>query len=280
MSVTGRMRIGCCAGLADAELVRDAGYDYIELPTGTLMSAENEEGYQHVMRQIAAIWLPIEACNVFIPANLKITGPDVEQEPLWRYASIAVQRMGEIGARICVFGSGGARSIPEGFDRATALDQLQAFLEHVQTESVAHNVRVVIEPLNTTESNVFNSVAESDQFNVTRGINDIGVLADLYHISKENEGFAGMRDAGSRLWHAHVADADRRPPGEGSGADYDGFFRTLKAIGYAGTVSVEARWLTTRGDELRGMDDPDRETEHHRALVFVRQQWEAATIGQ
>jgi sugar phosphate isomerase/epimerase len=278
MSATGRMRIGCCAGLADAELVRDAGYDYIELPTGTLMSAEDEEGYRHVTWQIAAIGLPIEACNVFIPANLKITGPDVEREPLWRYASIALQRMGEIGVRVCVFGSGGARSIPEGFDRATALDQLQAFLEHVQAESARHNLRVVIEPLNTKESNVFNSVAESDRFNVARGLTGIGVLADLYHISMENEGFAGMRDAGDRLWHAHVADADRRPPGEGAGADYAGFFRTLKEIGYAGTVSVEARWLTSRGDELRGRDDLDRETERHRALTFVRQQWEAATM--
>lgn len=279
MSVTGRMRIGCCAGLADAELVRDAGYDYIELPVGTLMSAEDEEGYRHVMGQIAAVGLSIEACNVFIPANLKITGPDVEQEPLWKYASIALQRMGEIGVRVCVFGSGGARSIPEGFDRATALDQLQAFLEHVQTESARQNVRVVIEPLNTKESNVFTSVAESDQFNVTRGLTGIGVLADLYHISMENEGFAGTRDANDRLWHAHVADADRRPPGEGSGADYAGFFRALKQISYPGTISVEARWLTSRGDELRGTDDPDRETEHHRALTFVRQQWEAAMIG-
>jgi sugar phosphate isomerase/epimerase len=279
MSGTGRMRIGCCAGLADAELVRDAGYDYIELPTGTLMSAETEEEYRHVMRQIAAIGLPIDACNVFIPANLKITGPDVEQELLWSYAALALQRMSEIGVRVCVFGSGGARSIPEGFDRATALDQLQVFLEHVQTESVKHNVRVVIEPLNTLESNVFNSVSESDRFNGTRGLTGIGVLADLYHISMEHEGFDGTRDADGRLWHAHVADADRRPPGEGAGADYAAFFRTLKQIGYPGTISVEARWQSSRGDELRGTDDPDRETEHHRALAFVRQQWDAATVG-
>jgi sugar phosphate isomerase/epimerase len=275
MSATGRMRIGCCAALADAELVRDAGYDYIELPVGTLMSAEDEEGYRHVMRQVGAIGLPVEACNVFIPAALKITGPDVQQDALWRYAAIALQRMGEIGVRVCVFGSGGARSIPDGFDRATALDQLEAFLDHVQTESARHNVRVVIEPLNRKESNVFNSVAESDQFNIARGLTGIGVLADLYHISMENEGFPGTQAASERLWHAHVADADRSPPGEGESADYAGFFRTLMQIGYAGTISVEARWKTSRGDALRGIDVLDRETEHQRALAFVRQQWEA-----
>jgi len=271
------MRIGCCGGIGDAALIRDAGFDYIELPTGALMSATDEAAYQRVMENVRAMGIPVEACNVFIPATMKITGPNVEREPLWQYAGTALQRMGEIGVRICVFGSGGARSIPEGFDRAQALDQLEAFLDHVQETSARHGVRVVIEPLNRKESNVFNSVAESDQFNVTRGLSGIGVLADLYHISVEGESFDGMAAAGDRLGHVHVADADRSAPGEGAATDYAGFFRTLRAMGYPGTISIEARWRTTVRDELRGTDEIDRETEHHRALAFVRRQWEEAT---
>lgn len=271
------MRIGCCAPLVDAELVRDAGFDYIELPVGTLMSATDEEAYRHIVGEIARIGVPVEACNVFIPATLKITGPDVQREPLLAYAGTALQRMGELGARVCVFGSGGARSIPEGFDRAAALDQLQDFLAAVGEMSVMHGVRVVIEPLNRRESNVFNSVAESDRFTRDRGLREIGVLADLYHISVEGETYDGMWAAGERLGHVHVADADRRPPGEGAGADYAGFFRTLRAMDYTGTISVEARWQATRADELRGVEGAaDRETEHHRALAFVRQQWDAS----
>ncbi len=270
------MRFGCCGGIADAPLLRDAGFDYIELPVGTLMSATDEAAYRRITDEILAMGLPVEACNVFIPATLKITGPDVEREPLWHYAATALQRMGEIGARVCVFGSGGARSIPDGFDRATALDQLAAFLDHVQEASARHGVRVVIEPLNRGESNVFNSVAESDAFNQSRGLSGIGVLADLYHISVEGETYDGMIAAGDRLGHVHVADADRSAPGEGAPTDYAGFFRTLKRMGYAGTISVEARWRVTVRDELRGIEAVDRETEHHRALVFVRRQWDAA----
>ncbi len=268
-------RFGCCGGIADAPLIRDAGFDYIELPVGTLMSATDETAYQRIMREILVIGLPVEACNVFIPATLKIAGPDVEREPLWHYAATALQRMGEIGVRVCVFGSGGARSIPEGFDRTTALDQLAAFLDHVQEVSARHGVRVVIEPLNRRESNVFNSVAESDAFNQSRGLVGIGVLADLYHLSVEGETYDGMVAAGDRLGHAHVADADRSAPGEGAATDYAGFFQTLKRIGYLGTISVEARWRTTVRDELRGTDVRDRESEHHRALAFVRRQWGA-----
>ncbi|MHB8644563.1 MAG: hypothetical protein ACYDAR_02095 [Thermomicrobiales bacterium] len=57
--------------------------------------------------------------------------------------------------------------------------------------------------------------------------------------------------------------------------DYAGFFATLRRIGYSGTISIEARWRTTVRDELRGTGEIDRETEHHRALAFVRRHWEA-----
>ncbi len=270
------MRFGCCGGIADAPLLRDAGFDYIELPVGTLMSAADEAAYQRITHEILAMGLPVEACNVFIPATLKITGPTVEREPLWQYAATALQRMGEIGARVCVFGSGGARSIPEGFDRVRALDQLAAFLDHVQEVSARHGVRVVIEPLNRGESNVFNAVAESDEFTQSRGLAGIGVLADLYHLSVEGETYDGMVAAGDRLGHVHVADADRRAPGAGAPTDYAGFFQTLHRMGYAGTISIEARWRTTIHDELVGTEAIDRESEHHRALAFVRRQWEAA----
>ena len=270
------MRFGCCGGIADAPLIHDAGFDYLELPVGALMSATDEEAYQRIMREVLGMGLPVGACNVFIPATLKITGPHVAREPLWQYVATALQRMGEIGVRVCVFGSGGARSIPDGFDRATARDQLATFLDHVQETSARHGVHVVIEPLNRGESNVFNSVAESDEFNQSRGLRGIGVLADLYHISVEGEMYDGMVAAGDRLGHVHLADADRSAPGEGAATDYTGFFQTLKRMDYPGTISIEARWRATARDELADTDATDREAERRRALAFVRRQWETA----
>jgi sugar phosphate isomerase/epimerase len=279
MMATRAMRFGCCGGITDAPLIREAGFDYIELPVGALMSATDDAAFRRIMENVGAFGIPVEACNVFIPATLKITGPQVERAPLWHYAATALQRMGEIGVRVCVFGSGGARSIPEGFDRDQALDQLAAFLDHVQEASARHGVRVVIEPLNRKESNVFNSVGESDAFNVARGLTGIGVLADLYHLSVEGESYDGIVAAGDRLGHVHVADADRSAPGEGAATDYAGFFQTLRSTRYSGTISVEARWKTTIGDELTGADTINRETEHHRALAFVRRQWEMSGAG-
>ena len=75
MTATGAMRFGCCGGIADAPLIHDAGFDYIELPVGALMSATDDAAFRRIMENVGAFGIPVEACNVFIPASLKITGP-------------------------------------------------------------------------------------------------------------------------------------------------------------------------------------------------------------
>lgn len=266
--------IGCCAPLAMAPLVREAGFDYVELPTGAFIPAEDEAAFAPIKAEILGLGIPAYACNVFIPGTFKITGPtaDADRDAVYAYAATALRRVAEVGVKVMVFGSGGARSIPDGFDRAKALDQLAAFLAHVERESAAAGVTVVIEPLNTKESNVFTSVAESDQFNQARGLDGIYVLADLYHIAQENESFAGTIAANGRLRHVHVADVDRKPPGAGVVADYPGFFRALRSIGYAGGVSAESRWVTDAEDRAA------RTEEYTRAYQFVRQAWEASGL--
>lgn len=273
MSVaTNGVRLGCCAPLEMAALVREAGFGYIELPTATFLPAEDEAAFAPVKAQILRIGLPVHACNVFIPGTYKITGPTAEADrnAVSAYAATALRRLADVGVQVQVFGSGGARNIPEGFDRANALDQLAAFLTHVERESAAAGVAVVIEPLNLKESNVFTSVAESDKFNQERGLDGIYVLADLYHMAAEGESYAGMIAAGGRLRHAHVADVDRKPPGAGVVADYPGFFRTLRAIGYTGGVSVESRWTTDATDHTA------RAAEYAQAYQFMRQAWDAS----
>ncbi len=276
-NTTNTMRFGCCAQLPDADLVRAAGFDYLEPHVATVMKPEYEddvlwEQAKSELFDLAERGLPVEAMNVFLPRHLKVTGPDASalQRELYTYVALAMYRMSENGVRVVVFGSGGARSIPAGFERTRAEDQLAAFLAHLERESAATGVAVVIEPLNLKESNIFTSVAESDQFALSRGVPGIYVLADLYHMAQEGETYDGMRAAGPRLRHAHVADVDRTPPGMGEVADYPGFFRTLREIGYAGTVSVECRWESDADDRAA------RGAEYAAANQYLRRAWAAS----
>lgn len=269
---TNPMRFGCCTQLPDADLVRAAGFDYLEPHVVSVMQPEGDAVWAVRRDEIAAAGLPMEAMNVFLPRDLKVTGPDAPalRDRLYAYTAEAMRRMAAVGVRVVVFGSGGARSIPDGFERARAEEQLAAFLAHLERESAATGVAVVIEPLNTKESNIFTSVAESDEFALSRGVPGIFVLADLYHMAQEGESYDGMRAAGRRLRHAHVADVDRLPPGTGEVADYPGFFRTLRDIGYSGTVSVECRWTTDAGDRAA------RGAEYAAAYDYLRRAWAAS----
>ena len=59
-------------------------------------------------------------------------GPDVSLERQDAYMEACIGRLARLGVEVLVFGSGGARNIPDGFSRAQALDQLVADVTRVE----------------------------------------------------------------------------------------------------------------------------------------------------
>jgi sugar phosphate isomerase/epimerase len=69
------------------------------------------------------------------------------------------------------------------------------------------------------------------------------LLSDLYHVTVDGESLSDTANAGELLAHVHVAAPDRRIPLHGHGdQELRDYFRTLRAAGYDGRVSIEARW--------------------------------------
>ncbi|MGH2626914.1 MAG: TIM barrel protein, partial [Anaerolineales bacterium] len=67
----------------------------------------------------------------------------------------------------------------------------------------------------------------------------LGVLADTFHLHREEASLeAALRAAGPHLWHVHVADSNRRPPGEGH-LDFARLLSVLQEVGYRGYLSAE-----------------------------------------
>ena len=56
----------------------------------------------------------------FISGSLKITGPKVDPAALKAYVEVTLERTERAGVEVMVFGSGGARQVPDGFDRTKA----------------------------------------------------------------------------------------------------------------------------------------------------------------
>ena len=59
--------------------------------------------------------------------KLRVTGPDIDRDQQTVYVRKAFDRLARLGTQIVVFGSGGARRVPDGFSKDDALKQLVDF---------------------------------------------------------------------------------------------------------------------------------------------------------
>ena len=259
------MRFGICASLEHFGTITHAGYDYLEpAVTGTLQPEQPQASVMPGLReQLSASRLKPEAFNVFLPGDLKVVGPETDTGRQKRYLDAAFRRVKMLGGEIVVFGSGGARRRPEGWPEAEANRQIVKFLQRCGEAARRHGVVVAIEPLDVTECNVINSVAEAMALAEEVNHPAIGVLSDLYHVAHDGQSYDETHDAASWLRHVHVAGIGRRAP---LAADHDflaGYLSVLKQIGYSGRISIEANWNNLE----------EQATE---SLRVLRQAWDAA----
>ncbi len=232
------MRFGCCAGLDKMQIVQDAGYDYIELAVGTVKAESPQEEFGPIREEIQSHAIVPEAWNCLLPGDMKVTGPEVDNYRVERFLRTAFERIEELGGEIVVFGSGGARKVPDGFPIEKAREQIVEFVTLAGQIAGTHGITIAIEPLNKKESNIINSVAEAMEFVAAADHPFVKALADLYHIDEEKEPISHVVDAGNSLVHTHTADTGRLYPGSGK-YPHRQFFEALRSIGYNDRMSVE-----------------------------------------
>ena len=251
------MRFGVCTSPSKAAAVAETGWDYLELGAASELVPEADESvWQERRAPLLALPLPIETFNLFVPRHLHITGPEVNEAALERYVHTALARAAQVGGQVMVFGSGGARQLPEGFSAQQADDQLLRFLGFCADAHEKTGVIVAIEPLNTMECNVINYVEEGAR--LARRLNRPGVqnLADTYHMERNGELLDVILASRDCLAHVHTADTGRKAPGTGT-YDHLALFQTLRAAGYDARVSIECSFT-------------DLETELARALTRLK----------
>lgn len=244
--------------LADIDKIAGWGFDYSEPAVTQAMELSDAE-FQAALAKARRAGIRAEAMNYFLPGAVKVTGPAVQREQVRAYVEKALGRAEALGAKVVVFGSGAARSVPEGFPREQAWRQLQEFLrdcgEHIARRK--YGMVIGIEPLRKAETNIVNSIGEA--WTLARETNHpkVRIIADFYHLAVEKEDPGIILEAGAYIVHCHISNPGGGrtfPRAEAEDAGYAVFFENLKRIGYRGRLSVEANTADLETDGKAGLE--------------------------
>lgn len=219
-----------------------AGADYVE-PTilHNLLIEQADGTWQEA--PLADAWQPAPSFAVIAPAGLGLSDPAADHEAIAQHLRLvmtAAARRARPGATI-VLGSGAARTTPEGVDPAAAREQLARSVRLARDLAAEHGLEAILEPLHRGETDQINTLAEAVEFLDAHDLAEMRVVADLFHIMLEQESLEVVREHAGRVAHAHIADTDRRPPGQGDWP-LRAFLASLREGGYRGAVSIECHW--------------------------------------
>ena len=236
------MKFGICGGPELAILARQAGYDYWEWSVpGLLKPLEDDKAFAESLKAARATGLPCPVLNLFLPSSHQMTGPAAALNQLRKFVTVTFARAREAGVTHIVFGSGGARQVPEGFGHAEATKQIVAFLKMAGPLAAKQGVTVAVEPLNPRDCNIITSVAEGAA--VVRETNHpaVRLLVDSYHMLRSDNVPADIESNGPLFAHTHVATKDNRLMPGAESCDLAPFFRALVRGGYDGRMSFEGK---------------------------------------
>ena len=234
------MKIGiCCDEPGHIPLVPAVGGDFAELHFGNT-ARQSEEDYARVGEALAKTGLQAEAMNCFIPGDFKLCTLE-SYGPLELFIRQGMARARALGTQIVVFGSSGARRLPEGWTKAEGWQKIAPFARLAGEIAAEYGVTIAIEPLKYGECTTVNTLREGLEFLQLAGHPNFRLLADAYHMAENGEDFADILAAGESLRHCHIAKpGDRGFPRPDDGFDYSPFFAALRRIGYQGRLSIEA----------------------------------------
>ncbi len=242
------MKIGTCRGLDDFEAIKaaaEAGVDYYECGFGNLVNID-EEKFQEAKALLCDYNIPCYAANGFIPGDMKVVGDDIDYEKLEAYLDKGFKRAKELNVKVVVFGSGAARSYPDGYSHEKAKEQLAFFLkEYAAPKAKEAGCVIVMEPLRFNESKMIHTVKDGIEIGELSGKDNVLGLADLYHIYGNDDKLDEIASFKEKVYHSHIAEPVNRTYPLDTDCDetkeiYKAFISALKSAGCE-TLSVEAR---------------------------------------
>ncbi len=259
------MLYGVCRGDKDVEtlkFIKEIGFDYVECNFGEL-SRMDDVKFEEYKTNLQAADIPCRAANCFIPAEFRVSSNELDEKAVWEYIENGMKRGAEIGLKTVVFGSGGARSLPEGQPYHKGFLRIGSFLKNiVKPIAEKYNITLVIEPLRLAECNIINTIKEGAMLAALGESENIGVLGDIYHMSVGNDSISNIYDLKGSFKHAHISCPNennedngglkRKYPADINEYDYKSFIDALKSV-ECQSCSIEAGTDNFKEDAIKAI---------------------------
>ena len=249
------MKFGVCNNFDNAQKIKDADFDYIEVNLTKLSLLTDGEFLQKV-QLLKQIGLEAKTANCFFSSDILLVGQNVDYDKIKQYTEFALKRAHTLGVEVAVLGSGKSRSVPEGYDRDVATEQFKKAVTICSDVAKKYGIKIAIEALSQRDTNFLNTVSETAEVCKDLGLDNVGITADFFHIHMNDEGLDGFKNEGKHIFHLHIAkpDASRMPPSVEDADTLKTWAESAKAIGYDGCLSLECTSKADIDSALKDMN--------------------------
>lgn len=240
-----KKNIGICAGCSDFDSIRrlkETGFDFVESNFSEFAKTEQSviDEYADLLKELK---MPCVSMNCLIVGDFVMVGEKADHGKIREHVESTLEKVKKLGTKNFVMGSGRARSVPDGYSREKALDQLRELIGNVLAPAAAkYGAVIAIEELRKEECNIFVTCKETVQFIKELNVPNVKLLVDYYHSMLGGDTLEEIATYGDYISHVHIASPSNKRliPMPGDGDDYGAFFAALDKAGYkAGNISLE-----------------------------------------
>jgi sugar phosphate isomerase/epimerase len=231
----------------ECRAIRRIGYTGIEIAPFTLaedpatVTTAQRREYASIMQDAGLTFVGLHWLMVS-PKGLHVTTPDKAlRDRSWEHIRTLIDLCADLGPNgVMVFGSPQQRSSTGGMSADEATKNYVDGLVSVAPQAEARGVKILIEPLSPSQTDVVTTLDEAASHVDRIGSPAIQTMFDTHNAVDEREPHAVLVERHfSKIRHVHVNEMDGKHCGTGD-YDFKPVLSTLRRLGYDGWVSLEA----------------------------------------
>ena len=232
--------LGIVALLEQDSLIYSSGFRMLGESVGKMLSPSlTEEQFQQNLIRIKSARCKVYLCNIFFPGNIKIAGPEVDEDRVLSYADTVFSRAKKTGIGFIVLGSGGARRIPKDYDVEKAMADFAVLCRKLAIVASKYGIMIALENLQTAETNFLTTLKSAAELVRAVDHSNFKLNADIFHMMRERYPPQSIVDAEDILVYCEIAEKQNRSLPGVQGDDFKPYLRALRKAKYKGHIFIE-----------------------------------------